>query len=169
MKSLHIKFIIIIAVAAALYIGKNRHTDINITDDEKNKIPFAAETIEIPAGIAHYLENSLFYGNYYNENKKFVVYYTGSKTPYPTSFAPAFEEITKKPIYSSEYAFLPQEFGKKIEFSDEKEAKRDAEFREICRQFCIVNPVTNELFYIDGIGDDDVREIGNIFDGLQGW
>lgn len=34
-----------------------------------------AQTIPLPPSVVAYLQNSLLYGNFYNENQKFVVYF----------------------------------------------------------------------------------------------
>ena len=99
-----------------------------------------AQTIPLPPPVVAYLQNSLLYDNIYNENQKFVVYFTDMQPVYPSSFLP--------------------ETG---------ETAADRGFTDLCGQFCIINPARGEIFYITGIGEEDSRELRHIFDALEQW
>ena len=67
-----------------------------------------AQTIPLPPPVVAYLQNSLLYGNFYNENQKFVVYFTDMQPVYPSSFLPAVEQIEQNPVFAIDDASLPR-------------------------------------------------------------
>ena len=113
------------------------------------------------------MQNSLLYGNFYNENQKFVVYFTDMQPVYPSSFLPAVEQIEQNPVFAKEYAFLPRRT--EVSLPETGETAADRGFTDLCGQFCIINPARGEIFYITGIGEEDSRELRHIFDALEQW
>lgn len=126
-----------------------------------------AQTISLPPPVIAYLQNSLLYGNFYNENQKFVVYFTDMQPVYPSSFLPAVEQIEQNPVFAKEYAFLPRRT--EVSLPETGETAADRGFADLCGQFCIINPARGEIFYITGIGEEDSRELRHIFDALEQW
>lgn len=126
-----------------------------------------AQTIPLPPSVVAYLQNSLLYGNFYNENQKFVVYFTDMQPFYPSSFLPAVEQIEQNPVFAKEYAFLPRRT--EVSLPETEETAADRGFADLCGQFCIINPARGEIFYITGIGEEDSRELRHIFDALEQW
>ena len=126
-----------------------------------------AQTIALPPPVVAYLQNSLLYGNFYNENQKFVVYFTDMQPVYPSSFLPAVEQIEQNPVFAKEYAFLPRRT--EVSLPETGETAADRGFTDLCGQFCIINPARGEIFYITGIGEEDSRELRHIFDALEQW
>ena len=126
-----------------------------------------AQTITLPPPVVAYLQNSLLYGNFYNENQKFVVYFTDMQPVYPSSFLPAVEQIEQNPVFAKEYAFLPRRT--EVSLPETGETAADRGFTDLCGQFCIINPARGEIFYITGIGEEDSRELRHIFDALEQW
>ena len=126
-----------------------------------------AQTIPLPPPVVAYLQNSLLYGNFYNENQKFVVYFTDMQPVYPSSFLPAVEQIKQNPVFAKEYAFLPRRT--EVSLPETGETAADRGFTDLCGQFCIINPARGEIFYITGIGEEDSRELRHIFDALEQW
>ncbi len=126
-----------------------------------------AQTISLPPPVIAYLQNSLLYGNFYNENQKFVVYFTDMQPVYPSSFLPAVEQIEQNPVFAKEYAFLPRRT--EVSLPETGETAADRGFTDLCGQFCIINPARGEIFYITGIGEEDSRELKHIFDALEQW
>lgn len=126
-----------------------------------------AQTIPLPPPVVSYLQNSLLYGNFYNENQKFVVYFTDMQPVYPSSFLPAVEQIEQNPVFAKEYAFLPRRT--EVSLPETGETAADRGFTDLCGQFCIINPARGEIFYITGIGEEDSRELRHIFDALEQW
>ncbi len=126
-----------------------------------------AQTISLPPPVIAYLQNSLLYGNFYNENQKFVVYFTDMQPVYPSSFLPAVEQIEQNPVFAKEYAFLPRRT--EVSLPETGETAADRGFTDLCGQFCIINPARGEIFYITGIGEEDSRELRHIFDALEQW
>lgn len=126
-----------------------------------------AQTITLPPPVVAYLQNSLLYGNFYNENQKFVVYFTDTQPVYPSSFLPAVEQIEQNPVFAKEYAFLPRRT--EVSLPETGETAADRGFTDLCGQFCIINPARGEIFYITGIGEEDSRELRHIFDALEQW
>lgn len=125
------------------------------------------QTIPLPPPVVAYLQNSLLYGNFYNENQKFVVYFTDMQPVYPSSFLPAVEQIEQNPVFAKEYAFLPRRT--EVSLPETGETAADRGFTDLCGQFCIINPARGEIFYITGIGEEDSRELRHIFDALEQW
>lgn len=126
-----------------------------------------AQTISLPPPVVAYLQNSLLYGNFYNENQKFVVYFTDMQPVYPSSFLPAVEQIEQNPVFAKEYVFLPRRT--EVSLPETGETAADRGFTDLCGQFCIINPARGEIFYITGIGEEDSRELRHIFDALEQW
>ena len=126
-----------------------------------------AQTISLPPPVIAYLQNSLLYGNFYNENQKFGVYFTDMQPVYPSSFLPAVEQIEQNPVFAKEYAFLPRRT--EVSLPETGETAADRGFTDLCGQFCIINPARGEIFYITGIGEEDSRELRHIFDALEQW
>lgn len=126
-----------------------------------------AQAIPLPLPVVAYLQNSLLYGNFYNENQKFVVYFTDMQPVYPSSFLPAVEQIEQNPVFAKEYAFLPRRT--EVSLPETGETAADRGFTDLCGQFCIINPARGEIFYITGIGEEDSRELRHIFDALEQW
>ena len=126
-----------------------------------------AQTIPLTPPVVAYLQNSLLYGNFYNENQKFVVYFTDMQPVYPSSFLPAVEQIEQNPVFAKEYAFLPRRT--EVSLPETGETAADRGFADLCGQFCIINPARGEIFYITGIGEEDSRELRHIFDALEQW
>lgn len=139
----------------------------------KNKFPLpiensVAKTIELPSSIISYLQNSLLYGNAFNENQKFVVYFSPTDSDYyPEIFLRTLHFIEEDKNFSQEYTFLPR--TRYISLETTRELEEDKNFIQLCKQFCIINPKTNELFYINGISEQDARELPNIFEALRHW
>lgn len=123
-----------------------------------------AETITLPPSVNAYLQNSLLYGNYYNENQKFVVYFPQTCPP---DFVTSLEKIKQIPSYQDQYEFLPR--NKKIPLLEQGEAAADQDFSALCGQFCIINPARGEIFYIHGIGPEDADELKHLFAALAQW
>ena len=42
-------------------------------------------------------------------------------------------------------------------------------FDEMCNTFCIVNTKNNEIFSINGVGDNEARKISSILEQLKDW
>lgn len=133
----------------------------NINDSE-------AQTITLPSEISEYLGNSIIYGNAFNEGQKFVVYFTDPNPKnYPENFLSTLSYIKDKKNEKGQYAFLPRLHA--MEFNTPQEKLNDAEFLKLCHQFCIINPKTNEIFYISGITKQDAEELPKIFNALHQW
>ena len=152
---------IIITITALLAFYKN--PNLHPTSSVK-PIEFSAGTILIPEDTIYYLQNSLLYGNYYNENQKFVIYL--KENAYPDNFLSILEKIKNSPQYS-QYAFLPRT-KENPEFLTSEQIE-DKKLIEICHQFCIINPAKEELFFIHGIKAEDAQELPHIFQALENW
>ena len=127
-----------------------------------------ARTIELPAQIINYLQNSLIYGNVFNENQKFVIYFSPTDSDYyPETFLKTLHILEQDQTFSQEYTFLPR--NQYISLETSQELEDDKNFIKLCKQFCIINPQTNEIFYINGISEQDAKELPNIFEALRRW
>lgn len=127
---------------------------------------FSATTISVPPVVDAYLQNSLLYGNYYNENQKFVIYDTREDTC-PPSFINAVRQISQTPGYDKEYVFLPRPENTNRLLPENPGDDRD--FLSVCARFCIVNPARREIFYIKNISEEDSGELPRIFRSLEDW
>jgi len=126
----------------------------------------------LPTDTIDYLKTSTQYAPYYSANKKFAVYYTGMDCPYGQAFANVADAIAKSPIYQKDYNFSVTTIsGNSLqkEFSSIKEAKADGKFMDLCQQFCIVNPTKSAIYSIKGVGDEEMRDLPNVFKNLKDW
>ena len=129
-------------------------------------------TKAIPESTVNYLKTSAQYAPYYSANKKFVVYYTGMDCPYGQAFANVVTAIAQSPKYQQSYNFSATTIsGNSLqkEFATVKEAKADGKFMDLCQQFCIVNPTKGAIYSINGIGDEEMRKLPDIFKSLKDW
>ncbi len=133
---------------------------------QKQASDFSAATISISPVVDTYLQNSLLYGNYYNENQKFVIYNAKENTC-PYSFINAVRQISQIPGYNKKYVFLPWPENTNHSLPEENAGSRD--FLSICTQFCIVNPARREIFYIKNISEEDSHELPHVFRSLENW
>lgn len=127
-----------------------------------------AQTIPLPQNTVDYLQNSLLYGNFYNEGQKFVIYFADDNKPiYPQKFLTELTQIQQEKNITSQYIFLPRSPNLTLETTAEKES--DKNFVQLCHQFCIINPKTNEIFYISGVTEQDAQELSHLFNALLQW
>ena len=184
-KGLFITIIISSLVALAILLSKSIPAKLG----QSTTIPvsYASSSAKIPPQIVDYLKNSQQWSNYYNSNKKFAIYYTGISCPYGESFATAMGAIASNPSIQQYYYFYPKvaENGIKISTQSasgaakeealaklktwEDEASNSSAFDNLCHEFCIVNPVKGELFFLDGVGEEDAVKMPKLFEDLKNW
>jgi len=145
-----------------------RRLDTPAIPEPQPALPFTAATIELPDNVVRYLKNSLIYGNYYNESRRFVIYYDSENKHIP-AFKEAINKIINNPVYREEYSFIVAEAVKDAPLSTDEEKMDNAEFYMLCSDFCVINPFRNEIFYISNVGEDDTKEFSHIFDSLESW
>ncbi len=152
----------LLIAGAAIMAAKNRRpVETSAATDKEDAL--SAATMSLPASVENYLQNSLLYGNYYNENQYFVVWRQEIENRLP-EFSAAMEKLARN--YSN-YVFLPR-FGQNELLSPAEEAA-DREFLSLCGSFCIVNPDRREIFYINRLGRQDIFELPHIFAALSAW
>jgi len=174
-KVLKFLFIIALVFIVSLFIPKDitlnsmimkDHATLNATTPQA----YAKNTKKLAPELVDYLKKSNKYGTYYNQNKKFAIYFTGMNCPYGEAFANAMSAIVNDPSYKDSYNFYAMDANQtSAQFNSNEEAKNDVDFSNLCNAFCIVNPSKNELYYLDGVGEEDAANIKTTFDNLKAW
>ncbi len=159
-KIIYMTFIILVILGGICYYKMYYNTP----SDKSNA---SAQTIALPDNTVAYLQDSIYYGNFFNENQKFVIYFNQDEGQYPHSFLKKLDEIKQNSEIGTKYVFLPR--LKKLTLETPQEKQEDENFIKLCRQFCIINPQTEELFYIDDINESDTQELQSIFQALLQW
>ena len=54
-------------------------------------------------------------------------------------------------------------------YKSNQEAQSALQFLNLCHEFCVVNPIKNEIFSIDGVGTEEAQKIGSILEQLKNW
>lgn len=141
----------------------------------------STDTVVIPTQVVEYLKTSEKYANYYGANKKFAIYFTGANCPYAQAFQSAMEPIVNDVSYQQYYNFLARDANQTSEVFTVSgtspgepnqaaiQANNEINFRNLCHEFCIVNPVKNEIFYIKGVGEKEAAKIATVFFNLKNW
>lgn len=122
----------------------------------------------IPTDIVKYLKTTSEYKNLYTD-KKFVIYYVGADCPYAQAFMDKIDPIRNDPTYTEFYNFYPEAASGTKQYSTLNEAQRSVEFSNLCQEFCIVNPLANELFTINGIGYNETEKLLDILNQIKNW
>lgn len=131
---------------------------------------YSKNTDTIPENIVAYLQKSETYSGYYNQNKKFVIYYTGANCPYLQSFLTSLNAITNDAQYQQYYNFMPVDANRMAVFNSKEDARNDTYFNmKLCHEFCIVNPAKKEIFFFDGIGEEEATMLPSVFNDLKNW
>ena len=115
-----------------------------------------------------YLKTKSEYKDLYTD-KKFVIYYIGADCPYAQAFISAIDPLTTDSTYTEKYNFYPQSASGMKKFASMEDAQADIDFSNTCQEFCIVNPKTNQVFSINGIGDKEAEKIPDILKQLLDW
>lgn len=123
---------------------------------------------DLPENTITYLKTKSEFKDLYKD-KKFVIYYIGADCPYAQTFINTIEPLTKDSAITEKYNFYPQEAAGMTTFSSMEEAQASLDFSHTCQEFCIVNPARNQVFAIDGIGEQEAGQINNILEQLKEW
>lgn len=116
----------------------------------------------------NYLKNQSEYRDLYT-NKKFAVYYVGDDCACAKGLIDNIEPLKNNPEISKKYNFYPQQTPT-TENPDSTEITKAAnDFADICQEFCIVNPNTNEVFTINNIDNEQTAQLSSIFEQLKNW
>lgn len=169
-----VKFILcVVAIILILkFIPHNENKNSPVATSSSSTIApqaYVSSIAKIPADIVEYVKRSTMYGNYYNANKKFVIYMTGSNFPQAQAFISALTPIINDSSYQQYYNFVPLDINSKQTFSNIEDSQKYIDFESLCHEFCIVNPVSNELFYFDGIGEAEAAKLPTVFADLKNW
>ena len=119
-------------------------------------------------GTVTYLKTKSEYKDLYTD-KKFVIYYVGADCPYAQAFINALDPLITDTTYTEKYNFYSQGASGMKKFATMEDAQADLDFSNICQEFCIVNPKTNQVFSINGIGDKEAEKIPDIIKQLLDW
>ena len=133
-------------------------------------VDYAKTTKKIPPQTVEFLKASKTYSSYYSANKKFAIYFTGMDCPYGQAFSTAMAPLVSDPSYQAYYSFMPtvakQGF---VAYASQEEANKQLAFDNLCHEFCIINPVKDEIYYLDGVGAEDAANMKKTFDDLKNW
>ena len=122
----------------------------------------------LPEDVINFLKTSSDYREIYND-KKVVIYFTGADCPYGKLFEKSINEF-RQYSHSNEYYKFHAEFASGIHwYKSNQEAQSALQFLNLCHEFCIVNPIKNEIFSIDGVGTEEAQKIGSILEQLKNW
>lgn len=126
---------------------------------------------DLPDSIIPYLKTKSDYKDYYNQNKKFVIYFTVDGCPYNKAFVNSLEPFKTNSEYSAVYNFYAQNGNRSVSFDNMEDFQADEDFHKACSSFCIVNPVKKQVFAInDGAAYKDLSaNMGKILDKLKNW
>lgn len=170
------KLLIIVGLVlwvAKLFTGDATHTKVSTTSLSSvgtNAKSYAPNIAAIPPEVAEYVKTATKYNGLYNENKKFAVYFTGMDCPYGQSFANSINEIANNPTYQQYYNFLPLQAVRMESFTSREDADNNSAFYNLCHEFCIVNPIKNELYAIEGgVGEEEAAKVQTTFEDLKNW
>lgn len=122
----------------------------------------------LPESTVTYLKTKSQFKDLYTD-KKFAIYYVGADCPYAQAFINAIDPLKSSTEYTDKYNFFPKEASGIKQFDSMEDAQADVNFSNTCREFCIVNPAKNQIFAIDGIGNEEAAQLGSIFEQLKDW
>ena len=122
----------------------------------------------LPTNIVNYLKTSNEYSRYYNDGRKFVVYYVGADCPYASTFIRILTPLIRSNKFE-EYQFHPVQASGMQRYKTMDEARASVAFSNTCQEFCIVNPINNKIFRINGIGESEASQIEKILIQLRNW
>lgn len=149
----------------AANLGEKRAND-NLPLDIKN-INYAI--VQLSNNNISYLEESDEYSSLYNSNKKFVIYFNDIDCPYGSEFEDVIKNIVQSKIYDDSYTFVAENALQNKLYRTKQEAESAIAFSNICKEFCIVNPLKRTVFRIDGIGHNEALQIESILNQLKDW
>ena len=101
--------------------------------------------------VHSYLSSSPHYGKGYNSGKMMIVYYhqKDEANEYFGNFKTALADLSRVSEIRALYTFVPFIYDKGDgKFSKDKDLMRNERlFKQLCRSFCIVNPLRRELYF----------------------
>ena len=123
---------------------------------------------KLPQRIVEFLKTNENYKDLY-DGKKIVIYITGGDCPNRTVFEDSLESYKKHSDEEQYYHYNAKPSSGFIKVKNAKEARTIMKFDEMCNTFCIVNTKNNEIFSINGVGDNEARKISSILEQLKDW
>ncbi len=142
-------------------------TDHNIpTLTGMDGIDYVIKTI--PYNTVTYLKTKSEFKKLYTD-KKFIIYYVGADCPFAQALIKAIDPLSADSLYTEKYNFYPQGASGIKRFDSIEEAQADADFSNICQEFCVVNPSSDQIFSINGIGYKEAEKIPDILKQLLDW
>ncbi len=175
------KIILTIICVLLLIMGFKSCNKTQPTKPTQSTVEKTSETIQLtgldginyaiknlPDNVTQYLKTTSEYKDLYS-NKKLAIYYVGADCPYAQAFIDAIDPLREDSSYSEKYNFYPQAASGSKTFSTMEEAQADVDFSNICQEFCIIHPIKNQVFTINGIGYDEATKLGSIFEQLKDW
>lgn len=166
---------VILAILGNNNANKNKFTKIskptstkNITISGLDGLGFSFKNI--PNAVDNYLKNYSEIKDYYNADKKIVIYF---RSEWPGLKLPEkeLEEAVRPYMTSNEYTESYNFYNFPIKKSREKREIMEAQIQFIntCNIFCIINPKTKQLFSADSITIRQIVKIGSIIKQLKDW
>ena len=121
-------------------------------------------TSVIPKNVQSYLMSQEDISKTYGE-KNIVIYYTGQDYPFAKELTNTVESLKEK--YSDTYFFHEEIYSGSKVFSTEQGVIAYIDFKNMCGEFCIVNPEKNKLLKIEGMNADKISKISEILEQFK--
>ena len=147
----------------AFFMGENMHSDLI----KLHNVNYSFK--KIPDNVIQYLQNNSEYKELYNTNKKIVIYFTGANCPYVQGFDDKINYLQQKTKYNEKYSFVGLNASDTKYYKTKEDAKKDIELSNMCKEFCIINPNSQEIFSINGVGTNETSQLESIFYQLKDW
>lgn len=122
----------------------------------------------LPNEVIDFLKTSSDYKDIYKD-KKVVIYFTGADCPYGKVFEKSINEFRKNSASNVYFKFHTESASGIRWYKSNQEANAALQFSNLCHEFCVVNPVKNEIFSIEGVGTEEAQKIGAILEQLKNW
>lgn len=122
---------------------------------------------QVPKDVTEFFKTNSDYSKIYN-NKKIVVYYTGAGCPYGRIFEKSIKRFKTK-NNSDYYTFHSESATGFHKYSSKQEAETSIKFANLCHEFCVINPKKEEIFAIDGVGEEEAQKLDLILEALLTW
>lgn len=148
--------------------NNNKNTDTNKYPNLTGLDGISYSFTTISPDVVEYLKTSEDYSKFYTKDKKFVIYFIAN-CPYAQMMINAMIPLRNDADMRSKYGFYPQDAMMYKIFKSVNEQQAYLSFSKSCKEFCIVNPLKNQIFAIDGIGKNEADKVSSIMEQLKEW
>lgn len=125
-------------------------------------------TSAIPKNVLGYLKSQKDISDSYGE-KKIAIYYTGKECPFAEVLANTINPLKEKQEYTSAYFFHPEAAAVTKAFPTQQGVIAYIDFRDMCGDFCIVNPKKNQILTIENMDQKKAEKVTAILSQFKDW